>query len=97
MPVGHIYPGCINGTNCNPGLRPRPQYLEGFCLLCWSSLTAEQRRTAIWAGNIDREAERKECLEADAQPTTDWEVDELLRALADATTYDGPRNFKDAA
>lgn len=97
MPVGHIHPGCINGETCNPGRQPRPQYLEGFCLLCWSSLTAGQRRTAIWAGNIDREAARIERLEADAQPTEDLEVLELLRMLASMATFDGDRPFKDAA
>lgn len=97
MPIGNIYPGCINGQDCNKGGQPRPQYLEGFCLMCWASLTPGQRETATWAGNIDREAARVEALEADTQPTEDWEVIELLNALEAMATFDGDRPWLDAA
>lgn len=93
MPVGNIYPGCIKGEDCNPGRQARPQYAEGFCWPCWASLTEVERCLAIWAGEVAREAEKAE---QDAQPTEDWAVDDLLRALASMDPFDGDRHFRDA-
>lgn len=85
MPVGNIYPGCINGDSCNPGRKPRPIYLHGHCWTCWASMPSDERRLLIWED------------EQDVEPTEDWEVDDLLRMLATMATFDGDRHFKDAA